>query len=112
MGEAFDAASTFIGVSATPATREGVAYRIIDAARRGERDPQATAGGRIKTMAQLGGFNSRNKISPPRFWQGRDRDSMHNGRLIRVSKYRGDPDTMSYIVAIADSAKTIELIRA
>ena len=37
---------------------------------------------------------------------------MHNGRLIRVSKYRGDPDSVAYIVAIADPSKAIELIRA
>jgi hypothetical protein len=36
---------------------------------------------------------------------------MHNGRLIRVSKYRGDPRASSYIVAIAEAAKAIELIR-
>ena len=37
---------------------------------------------------------------------------MHSGRLIRVSKYRGDPNTIAYIVALADPAKAIELIRA
>ncbi len=36
---------------------------------------------------------------------------MHNGRLIRVSKYRGDPHAAAYIVALADPAKAIELIR-
>jgi hypothetical protein len=37
---------------------------------------------------------------------------MHNGRLIRVSKYRGDPHATSYIVAIAEPAKAMELIQA
>lgn len=37
---------------------------------------------------------------------------MHAGRLIRVSKYRGDPNTIAYIVALADPAQAIELIRA
>jgi hypothetical protein len=36
---------------------------------------------------------------------------MHNGRLIRVSKYRGDPSAVAYIVAIADPFEAIELIR-
>ena len=34
---------------------------------------------------------------------------MHNGRLIRVSTYLG---AVAYIVAIADPAKAIDLIRA
>jgi hypothetical protein len=37
---------------------------------------------------------------------------VHNGRLIRVSKYRGDPHAVAYIVALADPAKAIALIRA
>jgi hypothetical protein len=37
---------------------------------------------------------------------------MENGRLIRVSKYRGDPKAVAYIVAVAESAKAIELIRS
>jgi hypothetical protein len=36
---------------------------------------------------------------------------MHDGRLIRVSKYWRDPYAVAYIVAIADPAKAIELIR-
>jgi len=36
---------------------------------------------------------------------------MHYGRLIRVSKYRGDPHAVACIVAVADPAKAIELIR-
>ncbi len=36
---------------------------------------------------------------------------MGYGRLIRVSKYRGDLSAIAYIVAIADPAKAIELIR-
>jgi hypothetical protein len=36
---------------------------------------------------------------------------MHNGRLIRVSTFRGDPNAVSYIVAIADPAKAMKLIR-
>lgn len=37
---------------------------------------------------------------------------MHNGRLIRVSRYRGDPQAVAYIVALADPAGAIELISA
>ena len=37
--------------------------------------------------------------------------SMHNGRLIRVSRSRGDPRKTAYIVAIADPGKAIDLIR-
>ena len=37
---------------------------------------------------------------------------MANGRLIRVSKYRGDPDAVAYVVALADAAGAVELIRA
>lgn len=36
---------------------------------------------------------------------------MHNGRLIRVSKYRNDPEAVVYVVALYDSAKAIALIR-
>lgn len=37
---------------------------------------------------------------------------MQNGRLIRVSTYEGKPRVAAYIVAIADPANAIELIRA
>jgi hypothetical protein len=33
------------------------------------------------------------------------------GRLIRVSKFRGDPNAVSYLVAMADKAMALELIR-
>jgi hypothetical protein len=36
---------------------------------------------------------------------------MERGRLIRVGKYRGDPNAVSYIVALLDSAAAIDLIR-
>ncbi len=36
---------------------------------------------------------------------------MQNGRLIRVSKYRGDPHAVAYIVALADPVKAMALIR-
>jgi hypothetical protein len=36
---------------------------------------------------------------------------MHNGRLIRVSRYRGDPRAIAYIVAVPDPFDAIELIR-
>jgi hypothetical protein len=36
---------------------------------------------------------------------------MHYGRLIRVSRYRGDPRAIAYIVAVAESADAVELIR-
>jgi hypothetical protein len=32
------------------------------------------------------------------------------GRLIRVSKFRGDPNAVSYLVAIADKVMALELI--
>jgi hypothetical protein len=32
------------------------------------------------------------------------------GRLIRVSKFRGDPNAVSYLVAMADKAMALELI--
>lgn len=35
---------------------------------------------------------------------------MDEGRLIRVSKYRGDPHAVSYLVAVADKAEAIALI--
>lgn len=35
---------------------------------------------------------------------------MAPGRLIRVSKYRGDSEAVSYLVAVPDKAKAIELI--
>jgi hypothetical protein len=38
-------------------------------------------------------------------------DSMSEGRLIRVSKYRGDPQGIAYIVVVPDEARAIELIR-
>lgn len=37
---------------------------------------------------------------------------MHNGRLIRVSKFRGDPHAVVYVVALYNAAEAIELIRA
>jgi hypothetical protein len=37
---------------------------------------------------------------------------MDNGRLIRVSKHQGDPKPVAYIVAVAESAQAIELIRS
>ena len=37
---------------------------------------------------------------------------METGRLIRVSKFRGDPQSVAYIVAMADAGSAIELIRA
>jgi hypothetical protein len=36
---------------------------------------------------------------------------MASGRLLRVSKYRGDPNAIAYIVAIPESAKAIEAVR-
>ena len=36
---------------------------------------------------------------------------MHNGRLIRVSKFRNDPEAVVYVVAHYDTAKAIALIR-
>ena len=33
------------------------------------------------------------------------------GRLIRVSKFRGDPNAVSYLVAMADKAMALEIIR-
>jgi hypothetical protein len=35
---------------------------------------------------------------------------MGEGRLIRVSKYRGDPQAVAYVVAMPDKARAIELI--
>jgi len=35
---------------------------------------------------------------------------MSEGRLIRVSKYRGDPKAVSYLVAAADKAEALALI--
>jgi hypothetical protein len=35
---------------------------------------------------------------------------MGQGRLIRVSKYRGDPRAVSYLVAVPDKARAIELV--
>jgi hypothetical protein len=35
---------------------------------------------------------------------------MYEGRLIRVSKFRGDPKAASYLVAMADKAGAVELI--
>jgi hypothetical protein len=37
---------------------------------------------------------------------------MGYGRLIRVSKHQGDPSAIAYIVAVADSALAVDLIRA
>ena len=36
---------------------------------------------------------------------------MERGRLIRVGKYRGDPNTVAHIVALLDPATAIDLIR-
>ncbi len=36
---------------------------------------------------------------------------MGYGRLIRVSKRRGDPNAVAYVVAVPDPAKAIDLIR-
>ena len=36
---------------------------------------------------------------------------VENGRLIRVGKFRGVPNSVAYIVAVADALKAIELIR-
>jgi hypothetical protein len=36
---------------------------------------------------------------------------MGEGRLIRVSKYRGDPEGVAYLVA-SDKARALELVRA
>jgi hypothetical protein len=33
------------------------------------------------------------------------------GRLIRVSKFRGDPAATSYLVAMSDKVRALELIR-
>lgn len=35
---------------------------------------------------------------------------MYEGRLIRVSKFRGDPKAASYLVAIADKVGALQLI--
>jgi hypothetical protein len=37
---------------------------------------------------------------------------MADGRLVRVSKYRGDPRPVGYIVAIAGPVEAIALVRA
>jgi hypothetical protein len=37
---------------------------------------------------------------------------MGEGRLIRVSKYRGDPRANSYLIAVADKATAIDSIRS
>ena len=37
---------------------------------------------------------------------------MDYGRLVRVSKHRGDPKAVSYIVAVAEAGRAIELIRS
>jgi hypothetical protein len=36
--------------------------------------------------------------------------SMGEGRLIRVSKFRGDPQAVAYLIAIPDKARATELI--
>jgi hypothetical protein len=36
---------------------------------------------------------------------------MGEGRLIRVSKYRGDPQAVAYVVAMPDKVRAIELIK-
>jgi len=42
----------------------------------------------------------------------RETSNVQNGRLIRVTKYQGDPRTAAYIVAVADPVEAIELIRS
>lgn len=37
---------------------------------------------------------------------------MSGGRLIRVSKYRGDPNAVAYIVATPDAAKAMDILRS
>jgi hypothetical protein len=37
---------------------------------------------------------------------------MGAGRLIRVSKYRGDAEAVAYIVAVPDKATAIEIVRS
>jgi hypothetical protein len=39
-------------------------------------------------------------------------ERMGEGRLIRVSKYRGDPQAVAYLVAVANKAEALELIKA
>lgn len=36
---------------------------------------------------------------------------MGEGRLIRVSKYRGDPQATAYLVALAEKAEATDLVR-
>lgn len=36
---------------------------------------------------------------------------MERGRLIRVGKYRGDPNAVAYIVALSDPTLAIDVIR-
>lgn len=36
---------------------------------------------------------------------------MGEGRLIRVSKYRNDPQAVAYLVAVHDKAEAIDFIR-
>jgi hypothetical protein len=35
-----------------------------------------------------------------------------SGRLVRVRGYRGDPQTISYIVAVPEAERAIELLRS
>jgi hypothetical protein len=37
---------------------------------------------------------------------------MDYGRLIRVSKFQGDPRPIAYIVAVKDAARAIQLLEA
>ena len=39
-------------------------------------------------------------------------ERMGEGRLIRVSKYRGDPEAVSYLVAVPDKAEALEIVKA
>ena len=39
-------------------------------------------------------------------------ERMGEGRLIRVSKYRGDPEAVAYLVAVPDKAEAIDIVKA
>jgi hypothetical protein len=48
-------------------------------------------------------------IGSHRFMTGRATEFF--GRLVRVSRFRGDPDALAYIVAIANPADAMDVIR-
>jgi hypothetical protein len=48
-------------------------------------------------------------IGSHRFMTGRATEFF--GRLVRVSRFRGDPDDLAYIVAIANPADAMDVIR-